>query len=283
MDSSYQSLINDATQLLMVHSDTPRIDAEVLMQHTVGKPLAWLIAYGDAIATPDHNKQFMNLIADRRKGKPIAYLTGHKEFWTLNLRVNQDVLIPRADTETVVEQCLTRLDKTISPRILDLGTGSGAIALSIAKEKPDAIVVAVDSQTRALAVAEGNAQLNNIPNVEFLQSDWFSALDGSYFDLIVANPPYVDRHDEHLLQGDLRYEPTSALVSGENGYGDIRQIIEGARSHLSPGGWLALEHGYQQADEVSNYFRRNNFTQLSLHHDINNLPRCTLGQIAANN
>ncbi|MFT6033187.1 MAG: release factor glutamine methyltransferase [Arenicella sp.] len=276
---SYQALINDATQQLYDSTETPRIDSEVLMQHVLQKDIAWLIGYGDTTASAEHTKAFYELVIKRHVGQPIAYLVGFRDFWTLNLLVNENVLIPRSDTETLVEKALERLPKDQVIEVLDLGTGSGAIALSIAKERPLASVIAVEYHAGALQLAEHNAQRNNIENVEFRLSDWFAAVRQSErFDLIASNPPYVEPGDAHLQQGDLRFEPITALTALDNGLADIRKIIESASSHLKDNGWLVIEHGFNQASQVAELFQQNGFSQIKLCKDINELPRCTLGQ-----
>jgi release factor glutamine methyltransferase len=276
---SYQALINDATKQLYDSTETPRIDSEVLMQMVLKKDMAWLIGYGDTLATAEHTKLFYDLVAKRHAGQPIAYLSGFREFWSLDLKVNENVLIPRPDTETLVEEALELLPKDHAINVLDLGTGSGAIALSIAKERPLAKVIAVEYQAGALAVAKHNAQRNNIANVEFRLSDWFSAIAPSeQFDLIASNPPYVEPGDPHLQQGDLRFEPITALTAAENGFADIRKIIEAAPAQLKDSGWLIIEHGFNQAEHVAELFHTNGFSQVNLCIDINHLPRCTYGK-----
>jgi len=279
---SYTALIDDATKQLYDTTETPRIDSEVLMQHVLQKDIAWLIAYGDTLATAYHSKAFYDLIAKRHSGQPIAYLVGWRDFWTLSLTVNENVLIPRPDTETLVEEALERLPKDRSIDVLELGTGSGAIALSIAKERPLASVIAVEVHPMALEVAKQNNERNNITNVEFRLSDWFSAVDQSeQFDLIASNPPYVEPNDPHLQQGDLRFEPITALSSPENGLADIRKIIEAAPLHLKDNGWIVIEHGFNQDKDVAELLHKNGFSQITLHKDINQLPRCTCGKKSA--
>ncbi len=275
---TYRTLLDSATKTLYEATDTPRIDAEFLMQHAVGQSMAWIISYGDSPAATEHIKTFNRLIDERANGVPVAYLMGHKEFWTLKLKVNSSVLIPRGDTEVLVEQALERISATAKSRVLDLGTGSGAIALSVAKERPEALVLAVDKHAEAIEVAQKNAKLNEISNVEFAQSDWYSTLADERFDLVLSNPPYVAPNDEHLSRGDLRFEPVTALVAGNSGMADLNQIIEGARSFLKPNGWLILEHGYQQHQAVANKLRESGFVNLSLYADLNQLPRCTAAQ-----
>jgi len=277
---TYKALLDDATKQLYDVSDTPRIDSEVLIQHVLQKDIAWLIAYGDTAASAEHVKAFSALIDKRHNGLPIAYLTGSKDFWSLSLKVDENVLIPRADTETLVEKALKQLPDDKPIEVLDLGTGSGAIALSIAKERPLAKVIALEYQAGALAIAKQNAVLNNIGNVEFRLSNWFESIDQSeQFDLIASNPPYVEANDPHLSQGDLRFEPITALSALENGLADIRHIIETAPEHLKSDGCLIIEHGYNQAEQVNALFNSNDFIEIELFEDINQLPRCTLGKL----
>ncbi|MFQ3243571.1 MAG: release factor glutamine methyltransferase [Arenicella sp.] len=276
---SYTALINDATKQLYDTTETPRIDSEVLMQHVLQKDIAWLIGYGDTLASADHSMAFYDLIAKRHSGQPVAYLIGWRDFWTLRLTVNENVLIPRPDTETLVEEALERLSKDRSVDVLELGTGSGAIALSIAKERPLANVIAIEYHDKALELAKQNGLNNNVTNVEFRLSDWFASIDQSErFDLIASNPPYVDPNDPHLQRGDLRFEPITALTAPENGLADIRNIIEAAPSYLKDNGWIIVEHGFNQAKEVAELLGKNGFSQITLHKDINQLPRCTCGK-----
>lgn len=277
---SYKGLLDDATKQLFEQSDTPRIDAEILMQHVLNQGIAWLISYGDTLASSEHTKKFYDLVEQREQGKPIAYLIGNRDFWTLSLDVNENVLIPRPDTETLVEAALDHLPISTGLTILDLGTGSGAIALSLAKERPQSKVIAAEYHQRALDVAKANAVKNKIDNVEFVLSDWFSNIEPQIrFDLIASNPPYVEPGDPHLDQGDLRFEPITALTAEENGLADIRNIIENAANYLAVDGVLVIEHGYNQAEAVAGLFERNSYVDVQLFKDINNLPRCTLGKL----
>lgn len=276
--TTYRGMLDDAAQLLYNSSDTPRIDAEVLMQHVVQQPLAWLIAYADSSASAEHITSFYHLLEQRQQGQPIAYLTGSREFWSLTLKVSADVLIPRPDTETLVEQALEKLPLGKSARVLDLGTGSGAIALAVAKERPRAQVLATDASAPALVIAQENAILNDIGNVEFLESDWFSQIPAQQFHLIASNPPYVMQGDPHLQQGDLRAEPELALVGGGDGLDDIRHICGTAATYLKPGGYLIVEHGFDQASRVRDCFESNGYQDIVLFEDINGLPRCSLGR-----
>lgn len=272
---TYQAIVNDATKILYHGSGSPRIDAEILLQHVVQKPLAWLIAYGDTLASKEHLIDFYKLVEMRLQGQPIAYLTGHKEFWSLDLAVNESVLIPRADTEVLVEQAVQRLANNTSTDVLDLGTGSGAIALAIAKERPLTSVLAVDSQEAALVVARQNAESHELNNVRFLTSHWFTEIKMQQFDVIVSNPPYIEPNDPHLSQGDLRFEPDSALVGAQDGLGDIQNIIQTAPPYLKTGGYLLIEHGYNQSEQVRDYFVGIGFDEIVNYRDLNDLPRCT--------
>lgn len=281
-DSSYLNLIEDARKILFDATETPRIDAEILLLHVLQKPLAWLIANGNTTATAEQLKVYFRLVDERSRGYPIAYLIGYREFWTLKLKVTPDVLIPRPDTETLVEQALSLIDKSQSSLILDLGTGSGAIALAIAKECPQAEIVAVDSCNKALDLAKHNAQANHISNVTFTLSDWFQNIIPAKFDLILSNPPYIEKDDVHLSQGDLRFEPKSALVSGDSGLEDIKEIILQAPKFLNKNAHIIIEHGFNQAESVAEIFNNAGFDDVILSYDLNQLPRCTQAKWAIN-
>lgn len=275
---SYKELIDLGYRRLFEHSDTPRIDAEYLLQHVTGQSMAWLIAWNDSFANKDHVSAFLALLEQREQGMPIAYLLGERDFWTLTLTVNEHVLIPRPDTEALVECALDKLPAGQTLRLLDLGTGSGAIALALAKERPLTKVIAVDKHAEALAVAQQNAVRNSITNVEFRQSDWFDQIDGR-FHLIASNPPYVAPGDPHLNQGDLRFEPATALSAPNHGLADLETIIQTAPEYLHADGWLLVEHGFEQADNVSELFLHNGFSDIQLQRDLNGLPRCTAGKL----
>ena len=224
-----------------------RAEAEILLAHVLGKPRSWLIAHADDPLDAGVAADFEALVARRVAGEPVAYLTGRRGFWTLELEVTPATLIPRPETELLVELALAKLPPEGAPRVVDLGTGSGAIALAIARECPHARVVATDASEAALAVARDNAAANRVRNVTFVHGDWFAPLAGAAFEVVVANPPYIRTDDPHLNQGDLRFEPAAALASGPDGLRDIRRIVGGARAHLAPGGWLLFEHGWDQA------------------------------------
>lgn len=227
------------------------LEAQVLLAHVVGRNRSWLVAHRDEPLPRAQADAFFALARRRRAGEPVAHLTGVREFWGLELSVTQEVLIPRPETETLVEMALAKIPADGPASVLDLGTGSGAIALALAHERPRAHVVAVDRSTTALDVARGNARRLEIANVAWVASDWYDAVGTDRFDVIVANPPYIAAGDPHLRDGDLRFEPASALTPGGDGLGALRVLIAGAPAHLVSGGWLLVEHGYDQRKAVA--------------------------------
>lgn len=254
-----------------------RIDAQWLLLHVLGQPdagRAWLIAHGDDALVGTQWEQFSTLCARRAAGEPVAYLTGQKGFYGLDLRVDARVLDPRPDTETLVDWALNCLAGQSAPRVLDLGTGSGAIALALSHARPDAAVLAVDASADALDVARANAERLRLP-VQFLQSDWFSKVQGP-FGLIVSNPPYIAEQDPHLPA--LRHEPLSALVAGADGLRDLRAIAAAAPTHLVPGGWLLLEHGWDQAESVHALLHAQGFEAVQTRNDLAGIGRCSGAQ-----
>ena len=262
----------------LVQSGLVPVDAQVLLAYALGRDRAWLAAHRDDALPPEAAVAFVALAARRRAGEPVAYLTGMREFWGLPLHVTPAVLIPRPETESLVELALEWLPRAGAPRVLDLGTGSGAIALAIAKERPDARVVATDASADAVAVASENRARLGIGNATFVESDWYAAVGGTAFDLVVSNPPYVAFADPHLGEGDLRFEPASALVSGVDGLAALRTIVAGARAHLAPGGALAVEHGYDQSERVQALFREAGFTGIVVRRDLAGIPRVVAGR-----
>lgn len=255
-----------------------RVDAQMLMLHVMGQPThqrAWLITHdGDAL-TPEQHGQWLQLLQRRLDGEPVAYLIGHKSFYGLELTVDARVLDPRPDTETLVDWALALLpDDSQHLRLVDLGTGSGAIALALQSQRPNAQVWAIDASEDALAVAKANALRLSLP-VHFEHSHWLTALTGT-FDAIVSNPPYICAADPHLAA--LTHEPLQALASGADGLDDIRTIIAQAPAHLAPGGWLLLEHGWDQAEAVAQLLRDAGFVQVGTRNDLAGLGRCTGGQ-----
>lgn len=230
--------------------DSPRLDAELLLAHALGKPRAWLYAHAEDAPDAAAAAAFDALVARRAAGEPLAYLVGTRDFWSLALHVTPATLIPRPETELLVELALQRIAPEAAARIADLGTGSGAVALAIARERPRACVLATDASAAALAVARGNAERLALANVDFALGDWCAALGAARFDLIVSNPPYIAAADPHLAQGDLRFEPPTALASGSDGLDAIRTLVRDAPTHLAPAAWLLLEHGYDQGEAV---------------------------------
>jgi release factor glutamine methyltransferase len=234
----------------LTNSDSPQLDAELLLAHALGRGRGHLRAHPEAVLGASQAHRYAELVEARRRGEPIAYLTGEREFWSLPLKVTPATLIPRPETELLVEQALALIPADADWQVLDLGTGSGAIALAIAKERPRCRITAVDISSQALSVARDNAHRLHTSNVEFLLGDWFSTIAARRFQMIVSNPPYVSAADPHLQEGDLRFEPTQALSSGEDGLQDIRRIVSEAPRHLLEGGYLLLEHGHGQGAAV---------------------------------
>ncbi len=236
---------------------------------------AYLITHPERQLDQTEQSLYNALLARRLQGEPIAYILGEREFFGLSFKVTPATLIPRPDTELLVELALKKMPP--SSRLLDLGTGSGAIALSIAHARPDAEITAVDASQDALAVARENTRNLNIQNVQLLHSNWFSTLQGKCFDLIVSNPPYIAANDEHLAQGDLRFEPSSALASGADGLDDIRRIIANSKQHLNGNGWLLLEHGYDQASRVRELLQHAGFEHVFSARDLAGVERVSGG------
>ena len=252
-------------------------DAELLLLHCLERgERSWLIAHDQDELPRDVSDTFSRMSAERLKGVPLAYLLGHREFWSLKLKVTRDVLIPRPETELLVEWALELTLRYTFESMLDLGTGSGAIALAVQYDLPDLSVTASDVSEAALGVARENATSLGLP-LEFVQSSWFDALQQRRWPLIVSNPPYVAADDAHLTKGDLRFEPHMALTDGEDGLSSIREITSSAPNYLDAGGWLLIEHGYDQAAGVQSIFELNGFSKVSLRHDLEGRPRATGG------
>ncbi len=255
-----------------------RHEAEQLLIHVLGVERAWLFAHASDEVDADTRGRFEVLLARRAEGHPLAYLTGRRGFWTLDLQVNTATLIPRPETELLVEQALARLPADEMLRVADMGTGSGAVALSIASERPLATVMATDVLGPALAVAVKNAQAHGLENVWFRRGHWYAALGADRFDMIVSNPPYIAAGDPHLVQGDLRFEPPPALASGADGLDAIREIVAGAHDHLVPGGWLLLEHGWDQGPAIHALLEQAGFVEAQTVQDLEQRDRVTLGR-----
>ena len=255
------------------------VDADILLLHVLARPPSWLFAHAtDAVDAADAAR-FRELVARRAQGEPVAYLTGSRGFWTLTLAVTPATLVPRPETELLVELALARLPADTDVRVADLGTGSGAVALSIASERPRARVVATDASPAALDVAHGNALRHGIGNVAFREGSWLAPLAGERFDLVASNPPYIAEGDPHLAQGDLRFEPPMALASGADGLDDIRTIVNAAPAHLHPQGWLLLEHGWDQGAAVRALLLDAGFVDVATERDLEGRDRVTLGRV----
>lgn len=272
--TSVQALLREASDTSM---ESPRRDAEVLLCHCLRRPRSWLYAWPEHGVDAAVAAEYRRLLGARRTGVPVAYLLEQREFWSLPLRVTPATLIPRPDTEQLVVRALD-LPVAAAARVLDLGTGSGAIALALAIERPEWRVVAVESQADALAVARQNIAELAPDRVSLLQSNWFAALSGQRFDLVVANPPYIAAGDGHLNAGDLRFEPRGALVSGEQGLDDLTRIISRAPAHLVPGGFLLLEHGRDQAADVRRLLSASGFQSVQTWRDLGGNDRVSEGQ-----
>jgi len=266
------------TKLTLAANTEAKLETQLLMQHVLKVNRAWVIAHENDTLSPDTQAKFEALLLRRLQGEPMAYILGEREFYGLALQVTPATLIPRPDTETLVEAALAKIPQNHDVRVLDLGTGSGAVALAIARHRPQAHIVATDAASAALVVAKHNADRLQIPNMEFLLSDWFSAIEHRRFDVIVSNPPYIEQNDVHLSQGDLRFEPFTALASGVDGLDDIRSIVGQCLTHLKPQGWLMLEHGYNQAEAVSDLMSAVGLVDVATIRDLGGNNRVTMGK-----
>lgn len=272
----FQRWLREAVSELS-ESESPKRDAEILLEHVTGKSRTYLLAFGETLLTAEQEAQLAALLARRKTGEPVAHLVGEREFWSLPLYVSAATLIPRPDTECLVEQALARLP-TAACSILDLGTGTGAIALALATERLDCTVTAVDVMPDAVTLAQRNVERLCLGNVTVLQSSWFTALENRLFALIVSNPPYIDEHDPHLAQGDVRFEPLTALVAANEGLADLDHIVTTSRQHLLPGGWLLVEHGWTQGNAVRALFSNAGYRAVATCRDYGGNERLTLGQ-----
>lgn len=282
--SIQQLLTQDAAKLaaaLLLDASSARIEVQTLLQRALKVSRVYLLAHPEYSLSDSERVLYAELLQRRLCGEPIAYILGEREFFGLMFKVTPATLIPRPETELLVELALQRVPSNGACRVLDLGTGSGAIALSIAHARPDIEVLAVDASAEALAVARENAQRRDTKNAAFLQSDWYAALGAQRFDLIVSNPPYVAADDPHLRQGDLRFEPASALASGGDGVKDIRHIVAHARTHLHPEGWLLLEHGYDQAASVRELLRQAGFGEVFSARDLSGIERASVARLTS--
>lgn len=275
-----EQLISYATKALACHSDSAKLDSQILLSFTLEKPISYLYAWPDAKLNQPQRQAFESLLMRRMHGEPVAYLVGEKEFWSLTLAVSPATLIPRPDTETLIELVLENHPSN-HLRCLDLGTGTGAIALALASEKPHWQIDAVDFNCDAVALAKQNAINNQLTQVSIYQSDWFSDIThDKVFDVIVSNPPYIADDDKHLAEGDVRFEPLSALVAKNNGLADIEHIIRTAKSYLTANGFLYLEHGFEQGQAVRSLLIAHGYNNAQTVCDLNGQERISFACIA---
>lgn len=276
MSISIDQFVREAIATL-ADSPSPRLDAEVLAMHVIGLTRAQLITHGEQPLSVSQEQSLRELLTGRARGEPVAYLTGRREFWSLPLHITPAVLIPRPETELLVEHALTHIPPGAALNIADLGTGSGAIALALAHERPHCRIVATDASPAALAVARANAQRLGLSAIELRAGEWFAPLTGMRFDVIVANPPYVAENDPHLGEGDVRFEPRGALASGPDGLDAIRRIARDAPTHLQPGGRLLIEHGADQRRAVTEILAARGFVDIGTVRDLADRDRVTSG------
>lgn len=275
-----RGLLASATRALAGCGDDPAAEAQILLAYVLGRDRTWLLAWPEHVPLRSQRADYERLLARRRRGEPVAHLTGRREFWSLPFKVTPATLIPRPETEHLVEAVLA-LDLGTGARVLDLGTGSGAVALALAHERRDWSVTATDVSPEALAVADENARRLGLANVDFRLGDWFDALPpSSRYNAIVSNPPYVADGDPHLDRGDLRFEPRTALAAGPEGIDVLRHLVGGATAFLQPGGWLWLEHGAEQGSRVTTLLKEAGFVRTKTHLDLAGLERCSGGQSA---
>jgi len=274
--STVSEALDWATEQLSA-SDEARLDSQVLLTYALNVSRTWLFTWPDKTLDGATLTAFNALIEERKSGTPIAYITGYRDFWSLRLKITPDTLIPRADTELLVETALTLKNVEKPCDVIDLGTGTGAIALSLANECPSWRITATDINPKTLSVAKENAKALDL-NVSFKASAWFDDIK-ERFDLVISNPPYIESDDPHLQQGDLRFEPAGALASGDDGLDDIRLLVQQALKHLNKDGYLLLEHGYQQAEAVRTLMADAGYIDIETHQDIEDRDRVTLGKI----
>ena len=274
--ASIRQLLDQASGLLATES--ARLDAEILLAYALGKARSHLHAWPEKAPSAEQQQDFRQLLQARVKGEPVAYLTGQREFWSLPLLVTPETLIPRPETETLVALALELIPADNSTQVADLGTGSGAIALAIARERPRCQLLATDISAAAIKTATTNAQQLGISNIEFRCGDWCEPLSDQHYDAIVSNPPYIRESDPHLQQGDVRFEPRSALAAGPQGMDELVKIAHCARQHLQADGWLVMEHGYDQSDQVTQLLTGCGYRNITDHPDDAGVSRVIVGQ-----
>lgn len=272
-----KSVLADAAASLASVSDSALLDAEILLSLALKQPRSHLRAWPDKPLQTEQLEAFKALLAQRQLGTPIAYITGYREFWSRDFQVNPDVLIPRPDTELLIELSLNLIPANKPVNIIDLGTGSGIIAITLAAECPQARVTATDFSLAALRIAELNAKQHRINNIRFYHSHWFTDVPACKYDLVISNPPYIAEDDSHLQQGDVRFEPLTALSAPEQGLADIRAIASAARDYLQAGGHLLIEHGYNQQQQVQALFNNLHYDKVQTYQDLSGQPRVTYG------
>ena len=279
--NSIHEVLRRAKEKLSVTSPTPHLDAEVLLTHALCKQRSYLHTWPEKELESDQLNAIENLIENRYAGHPVAYLTGQKQFWSLDLNINPNVLIPRPETELLVELAINLIPQGEDWRIADLGTGSGAIAIALAHERPNLRIDACDNCRSSLTLAENNAKKHSVVNIAFYLSDWFSNLPGQQYHLILSNPPYIAENDPHLHQGDVRCEPVNALKSGRDGLDALKTISKDAINHLETKGYLIVEHGYTQAEPVADILAEHGFSNISTYRDLSGHLRATAGTMAS--
>ncbi len=272
-----QQALQQASQNLSDSSPSATLDAQILLSHVLQCNTAHLLAWPEKKLHKSQLSNYQQLIKQRRQGRPVAHLTGSREFWSLNFSVNNSTLIPRPETETLIEFILKKFGDKKNLKLLDMGTGTGAIAIALATEKPDWKIFASEVSADALKLASDNSNHHQTNKISFIQSDWFTNIKHKDFDIIVSNPPYITNNDPHLLAGDVRYEPKSALASGKNGMADIEHLCLHAKNHLTASGCLIIEHGYNQKQLVAECFTKNGFTQIEQKQDLAGHDRMTAG------
>ncbi len=275
------ALLQQAATRLADVSDSARLDAEILLCQALDCERSYLFTWPEREPEELQCNAFEALLARREKGEPVAHILGRREFWSLELTVSPDTLIPRPETELLVEAALARIPEDAEWQIADLGTGSGAIALAIASERPACRLLAVERSAAALSVARGNAERLGIHNIEFLEGEWFEPLAGKRLQMIVSNPPYIPLSDPHLQQGDVRFEPSTALISGDDGLDDIRYLITNAKNFLQPPGWLLLEHGHDQGKALITLLQAAGYQDTEILMDLVGNDRVAIGAIPA--
>ncbi|MBE0468419.1 MAG: peptide chain release factor N(5)-glutamine methyltransferase [Methyloprofundus sp.] len=277
MQAIHSVLAHSASSLQAI-SDSALLDAEVLLCHVLEKNRSYLRTWPEKQLTFEQLGHFSHLLELRQQGQPIAYITGTREFWSRDFKVDPSVLIPRPATETLIEVCLQLIEPKPNAKLIDLGTGSGIIAITLAAECPQLQVTAVDRSAAALAIAQSNAQLNHTVNIHFINSNWLTEVPQEKFDFIVSNPPYIDANDPHLNAGDVRFEPSSALIAEQHGLQDIIDISQQSHQYLNHGGYLIFEHGYDQKQAVHDIFVQHHYQNIHCADDLSGQPRVSYAQ-----